>query len=278
MAKKTLPSIDPAEKDALADRLADSRKYRQLNLPRETFLDLIEKAAQTRSSIKDVDEVMRRKLHNLVAPYLGDPHYEQMHKTIPALPVSYDDPAVRQFCLTALNSHSSTRERIPIQEEFYRRIFLFTGTPAVILDLACGLNPFALPWMHLTPTARYLAYDLHEPRIEMINAFLNHFGQGGAAIQQDILVDPPQTPADVAFFFKEAHRFEQRESGCVRAFLENLPVKFILLSLPTETLTGPRSMLDQDRRLVDAACTGQPWDLEEMIFPSEIVFCIRKIV
>ena len=276
MANKTLLSIDPSEKAALADRLANSRKYRPLNLPRETFLDLIEKAAQTRSSIKDVDEVVRRKLHNLVAPYLGDPPYEQLVETIPSLPLHFDHPAVRQFCLTVLNSHSSTRERIPIQEEFYQRIFSFTGKPAVILDLACGLNPFSLPWMRLPSSTSYLAYDLHQPRIDLIAAFLNHFGHGGAAIQQDILLDPPQTPADVAFFFKEAHRFEQRESGCVRTFLERLPVKFILLSLPAKTLTGRRSMLDQDRRLVDTACAGQPWGLEEMIFPSEIVFCIQK--
>ncbi len=33
---------------------------------------------------------------------------------------------------------------------------------------------------------------------------------------QDILIKPPDVEADIAFFFKEAHRFEQRQHGCNR--------------------------------------------------------------
>jgi hypothetical protein len=35
-------------------------------------------------------------------------------------------------------------------------------------------------------------------------------------------------------------------------------------------------MLEQDRKLVRAACFDQPWSVEEILLASEIVFWIRK--
>jgi 16S rRNA (guanine(1405)-N(7))-methyltransferase len=276
MTRKSPPTITTEEKTALADHLAVVRKYHELDIPRATLIDLIDKASQPQRSLKEVEKVVRRKLHNLVAPYLGDPQYEPLMAQIAQLPPALNAPETEHFCLNILNSHASTRERMPINREFYQRVFTHTGTPSVILDLACGLNPFALPWMNLPSRTQYIAYDLHLPRVQLIDTFFRHVGQSGAAIQQDILAAPPQVEADVAFFFKEAHRFEQRETASTRKFLEHLNANIILLSLPTETLTGRRSMLEQDRALVASACAGQPWQIDEILFPSEIVFCIRK--
>lgn len=274
--KKRYSLADKTFVSDLVARLTASRKYRNLNIPQQTIQDLVEKAMQSHADPKEVEDIVRQKLHNLVAPYLGDPNYANLLDSLRDLPAELGSAEVRQFCLQVLNAHSSTRERIPVNEEFYREIFSFTGSPRTILDVACGLNPFALPWMHLQSDTRYLAYDLHQPRVALINAFFTHAGQNGSAIHQDILVDPPQVPADVVFFFKEAHRFDQREHGCNRSFLRELPAKYILLSLPTVSLTGRHSMLDQDRRLVEAACDDQGWQVSELLFDSEIVFCIRK--
>ncbi len=276
MVKKSPSILDEGFAAALADRLADSRKYRRLALPRETLLDLITKASRTHSSSREIEEIVRRKLHNLVAPYLGEPDYVRLQSRIADLSSDLHADEVIQFCLEALNAHASTRERVPINAEFYSRLFSTTSTPAVILDLACGMNPFALPWMNLPPSTQYFAYDLHQPRVDLINAFFRHFGQAGCAIHQDILLEPPADPGATVLFFKEAHRFEQRETGCVRSFLQRLASLQILLSLPVETLSGSRSMLEQDRRLVAAACVDTGWQVSELLFSTEIVFFIRK--
>lgn len=262
----------------LADRLADSRKYRRLAIPRETLLDLINKATQTHTSSREIEEVVRRKMHNLVAPYLGEPDYTLLRSCIFDLPRDLQTEDLKRFCLGVLNTHASTRERVPINAEFYSGLFAATGTPAVILDLACGMQPFALPWMNLPPSTQYFAYDLHQPRIDLINAFFQHISQAGRAIKQDILLDPPADEAAIVFFFKEAHRFEQRENGSVRTFLHRLASRQILLSLPVETLSGRRSMLDQDRRLVASACADTNWQVNELLFSTEIVFFIKKDV
>jgi len=276
MVKKAPSILDEGFAASLADRLADSRKYRRLAIPRQTLLDLITRASQTHSSSREVEEVVRRKLHNLVAPYLGEPDYVLLQSRISDLPLDLHDDEVIRFCLEVLNAHASTSERVPINAEFYSRIYDCAGIPPVILDLACGMNPFALPWMNLPLSTQYFAYDLHQPRVDLINAFFKHFGQAGCAIHQDILLDPPADPSATVLFFKEAHRFEQRETGSVRSFLHRLASRQILLSLPVETLSGRRSMLEQDRRLVAAACAGTEWQVTELLFSTEIVFFIRK--
>jgi len=276
MVKKTPAVNDEDFAAVLADKLADSRKYRRLGIPRETLLDLINKASLTHTSFREIEEVVRRKMHNLVAPYLGEPDYTLLQSRIAELPRDLHAEEVSRFCLEVLNTHASTRERVPIHAEFYSRLFAAAGTPAVILDLACGMHPFALPWMNLPPSTHYFAYDLHQPRIELINTFFEHFGQAGHAVKQDILLDPPADETATVFFFKEAHRFEQRENGSVRSFLHRLASQQILLSLPVETLSGRRSMLDQDRRLVTSACADTNWQITELFFSTEIVFFIRK--
>lgn len=262
--------------EALYQKLGAARKYRGLSLPRETVRDLVQQNLEVHPAPRDLEEVVRQKLHNLVAPYLGDPDYSAIQKEMETVLAAGNEAEIKQLCKRILNCHASTRERLPILTDFYARIFSITGTPSTILDLACGLNPFALPWMGLPRETRYLAYDLHQPRVNLINAFLQGVHQSGAAVHGDILVAPPQEPADVAFFFKEAHRFDQRRKGCNREFFRALPVKYLLVSLPTESLTGRHSKLDQDRRLIEIAVSGTNWELSELLFDSEIVFCIRK--
>ena len=172
--------------------------------------------------------------------------------------------------------HASTKERLPILADFYQKIFAITGIPTSILDLACGLNPFALPFMNLPASISYRAFDLHQPRIDLINEFFTLLGYPATAEKRDILVDPPQERADVAFFFKEAHRFEQRQHGCNRAFWESLNVNYLLVSLPTANLSGSHSMIDGQRILVERTIKDKPWSVQELVFDTEIVFCINK--
>ncbi len=275
MAKKT-SSLSPEFTHELVSKLRLARKYRLLNIPSETITNLIEQNRQAHPDPVDLEQVVRQKLHNLVAPYLGDPDYSRMMQWLPEIAGSRESGELEDFCTEVLNSHASTRERLPIVGAFYESIFAVSGKPRSILDLACGLNPFAIPWMGLAPNTDYHAYDLHLPRVELINAFFKAIHQAGQAFHADILVNPPQDIADVAFFFKEAHRFDQRHKGCNRDFFTALNVKYLLVSLPTLSLTWRHSKVDQDRRLIEHAVSGTNWNIQELIFESEIVFCIRK--
>ncbi len=261
--------------DKLIQSILSSRKYKALGIPEATLMDLIRQEAGRDRSPKELEQAVREKLHNIVAAYLGDPDYTAAAPRLEAAFATGPD-ALRAECRALLAAHASTRERLAILDDFYPRLFALTGIPRVVLDLACGLHPFGLPWMGLPPDCAYHAYDLNRPRVGLINHFLRLNGLAELSRHQDILVEPPQVRADVAFFFKEAHRFEQRQRGCNRAFWQALPVRWLLVSLPASSLTGRRDLAAQQRALVARTLAGLDWPVTEVQVLDEIVFCIDK--
>lgn len=264
----------------LVNELLNSRKYRALNLPAETVRDLLEQELPRHRNSKDALKAVRHKLHTIVAPYLGDPDYDQVTADLRAVSTvsagAANPEALRAACAGVLAAHASTRERLQVLDDFYPRLFAVTGQPGSILDLACGLNPFAWPWMGLSPSTRYHAYDIHAPRVAAINAFFETQGLAPLAELRDVLVRPPEIEADVAFLFKEAHRMEERARGCSRAFWRALKVRWLLVSLPAESLSGKFQLAERQRALVNQAIGDAGWPVTELTFGAEIVFCIEK--
>lgn len=258
------------------DEVRSSRKYRSMDIPETLLKDLLERELTAGHSQKEAAKLARQKLHNIAAPYLGDPDYAQSALALEEAFASGDPEVVKQACAKLLAAHASTKERIPILEEFYRSIFAVTGLPGSILDLACGLNPLAFPWMGLPPSVRYIACDIHRPRLELINRYFQLQGLAPLAEHRDVLVDPPRYAVDVAFFFKEAHRFEQRQRGCNRAFWQAIRAHWLLVSLPAVSLGGHHSLADRQRRLVCGVLENMNRPVSELQVGDELVFCIEK--
>jgi 16S rRNA (guanine(1405)-N(7))-methyltransferase len=260
--------------EELVQKILESRKYRDLHLPAETIRDLIRQESARYSDTRRMQESVRRKLHQLTAPYLGDPNYE---KELDTLRTIYDPIALESFADRMLAAHTSTHERQPYLQAFYQTLFQAVGTPHSVLDLACGLNPFALPNMGLDRNVRYFAYDIHLPRIRLLNAFFERaaFPQAHAE-QRDILIDPPAQKAEVAFFFKEAHRLDQRRKGSNRILWDALQVNTLLVSLPCRDIGKTHDLRERMRRLVMENLEGKTWLVDEIAFEDEMVFCIHK--
>ena len=260
----------------LVDEILDSKKYRQAGLNRQTVTDLIHQEAGHHTSHKKLIKAVRRKLHNIVAPYLGEPDYDDLSSRLEKINnPSLDSPELQAICYEALSQHASTAERIPHMDSFYNQLFSETGTPEILLDLACGLKPLAFPWMGLPITTRYHAYDIRQPRIDFINRFFRKIDIVPLAENRDILVNPPDIQADLALFFKEAHRFEKRQPGCNRSFWANLKVAILAVSLPATDLSGRHSLIPQHRKLVDDNLPRHH-TVRELILENEIVFLIEK--
>lgn len=257
-----------------AAKLLSAPKYRTLQLPRETVEDLIAQESLRYNDINKMQESVRKKLHQLTALYLGDPDYAQCSAELAEFSNTAD---LQDFADRMLSAHTSTSERLPYLQDFYQTIFAMTGKPHHILDLACGLNPFAITSMGLDKGVIYEAFDIHLPRIQLLNQFFAQAGYSEAhAIQQDILVTPPSQQADVAFFFKEAHRMEQRRKGSNRALWQALRSEIILVSLPSSDIGKTHDMSGRMENLVFTSIAGLNWSVEKMFFPDEIVFCIHK--
>jgi len=263
--------------ETLIDQLRAGRSYKDLDLPDETLRDLLALELSRYKKPADALKSARAKLHNILAPYLGDLDYSQAASDLHSAFESGYAEAVENTCRSFLEQHDSTRERLAYLEGFYKGIFSICGQPAAVLDLACGLNPFALPWMGLPRTTRFYAYDILPARIALINEFLRLSGCQPLAEVRDILVRPPEIEADAAFLFKEAHRLEKRRKGCNRALWAALKVKFLFVSLPRRSLDGKRDLRERMRGLVADNITDGDWDARgELDFPGEMVFWMKR--
>lgn len=267
-------NLTPENRDRLLERVLNAHKYRETGLNPLTVLNLIDQESPRQTSEKALYKAVRTKLHNIVAPYLGDPDYAQLTEKLDALAnPKLESLELRTICLEALKTHASTAERIPEQETLYQQLFAATGQPAAVVDLACALHPLAFPWMGLPLTTAYHAYDIVQPRVDFINQFFEVLGMAPLAENRDILVNPPEIQADLGIFFKEAHRFEKRQPGCNREFWANLNVETLAVSLPTTDLAGTHSLLDFHRQLVEANLAPGKIS-EELIFEKEVIFLI----
>ncbi len=269
-------TLTEQQRDELVGSILQSRKYRSLNIPAATVEDLLALEAEKQTSTRALVKVVRQKLHNIAAPYLGDPDYGKAAGCLEKAFASGREEDVRLACSRLLGMHASTSERLPVLQEFYDAVFGAIGQPETILDLACGLNPLAFPWMNLPTTVQYWAYDLHQPRVEMLNRYFALQGLQPLARHQDILVEPPQQEADVAFFFKEAHRFEQRQRGCNCAFWQAIHARVLVVTLPAVSLTGKHQLADKHRNLVYTTIGDLPWHVSELRVGTELIFCIDK--
>jgi 16S rRNA (guanine(1405)-N(7))-methyltransferase len=272
MSKSQIPKEEILQ---YVKEIINSPKYRGIDIPEDLIESLYQQEEPHHKRTQDLHKAVRKKLHNIVAPYLGDPDYKQAAIDLTNA-YNLNEEAVKTVCTDILNSHASTKERHPFLERFYQEIFLRIGKPQSILDLACGLHPFGLPWMELDQQCQYYAFDIVKERIDLINTFFTLSNRQPLAIQQDILLHPPQIKADVAFFFKEAHRFEQRQRGCNRNFWQALPVKHLLVSLPTTSMSLRHDKVDQHRRLVYENLQGLEWTVEEFQVENELIFWVQK--
>jgi 16S rRNA (guanine(1405)-N(7))-methyltransferase len=262
--------------DELIYAIRQSSKYKKANICEVTIRDLIETELPRHRHQSEAIQAAKKKLHKIVAPYLGDPNYDESIQQLEMSFSSNKAEKIKATCTAIMANHLSTRERQPLLNNFYRKIFAHTGIPKRILDIACGLHPLSFPWMELPKSTRYYAYDLHQTRVEFLNQYFVLQGLAPLAIAQDILIDFPAESADMAFIFKEVHRFEQRQRGCTLPLLDALQVRHIIISLPTTSASGKWDVTDRYRELVYGLIRDRPWPVDEIEFSSELVFMIEK--
>jgi 16S rRNA (guanine(1405)-N(7))-methyltransferase len=242
--------------NGLVTAVKQSKKYG--NTSEETIRELAEEALRRYKKPKQALKHVRTQLHSIMAPYLGDPDYEAAKEELTAVFATNDPEQIKTTCQELMVAHLSTRERLPLLDTFYQEIFAVTGKPDSLLDIACGLNPLAFPWMDLPTSTCFYAYDIHEPRIDFLNHYFALQGLEPLAKLQDVAIQFPQEEADVALFLKEMPRFARNYGDLGRPLLEALNVRWLVISFPFQ--------------LID----GLPWQATEILFEGELVFCIDK--
>ncbi len=266
--------VSEQDLETVVAAVKQSKKYRDTS--EETVRQLAAEALQQHKKPKQALKAVRTRLHSIMAPYLGDPDYEEAAEQLTAAFASGDEAQIKESCRQIMGYHLSTRERLPLLDTFYRDIFAITGQPQRLLDIASGLNPLAFPWMGLPTTVELIAYDIHEPRIEFLNHYFRLQGLPPLAKLQDVALHFPEETADVALFLKEMPRFERNYPGKGRPFLQALQVQHLVVSFPTISTHGGRNLTNRYRQFFEELTAGQSWAISELLYEGELVFVARK--
>ncbi|HLC70983.1 MAG TPA: hypothetical protein VJI32_03190 [Candidatus Nanoarchaeia archaeon] len=182
-----------------------------------------------------------------------------------------------------LDTHSSTRERLPFYEKLYAKIFKITGKPATILDVGCGINPFSIPLMNLSPL-HYYAYDLSDDEIETLNHFFDYLHKKNSSFtgKADIL-DVLQWAklstlgsADLCFLFKMTDVLDRGKGHKVTEIvIAKVPARYVVVSFPTHTMSGKKMRVPQ-RNWMQWMCTRLGYSFKVLEFPTEIFYVVKK--
>lgn len=253
-----------------------SKKYRTVCV--DTVRQIAGRELKNHGNLRAATKATKRRLHQVYGAFEGALDYatvlEQLRNAYGCASAERE-AGIKAACREILGLHASTRERLPILDRFYASIFERTGQPGSILDLGCGLNPLALPWMGLPPGSRYVALDVDADRIRFLNRYLELAGMEPRARCQDILVNPPGKVADVALLLKMSPSLERQEAGATGALIEQLRTPFVAVSFSIKSLGGrEKGMLDHYRTQFLALARERSWTTETLVFDTELVIIV----
>ena len=229
-------------------------------------------------SFKAAVKAVRSKLHQVGSAYhSGKLDYPKWEADLGNLPHNLSAPALQDFCRQAMQQHASTSERLPYLEEFFSETLASLGKIESVLDLACGLNPLAIPWMPLQPDAAYYACDIYADMITFIDHFLSHTAVAGQASVCNLIEDVPQTRVQVALLLKTIPCLEHLDRHIGARLLETIPADNILVSFPARSLGGrSKGMLENYENRFQDLIAGKKWQVQRFEIPTELAFLLMR--
>ncbi len=267
--------IDPVL-EALVAEVQSSPKYHAIHPGLVRRIAALELAKGRKG--KEAVKAVRNKLHQVGGAYQENLiDYAKLTSELASLPGHLDDPALQAFCRRAMQQHASTRERLSILEQIFNQALAPLAPVTSLLDLACGLNPLALPWMPLATDAPYYACDIYSDQMEFLNHFLAHIRRPGRAELCDLTAELPAQRAQVALLLKTIPCLEQVDKSIGPRLLDGIPADHLLVSFPVASLGGRgKGMLENYESHFLQLAAGRAWRIQRFEFSRELVFLVSR--
>lgn len=265
----------PQQVEQLVAEVQQSAKYRAIC---PGLIASLGERELEKQSLREAVKAVKRKLHQVGGAYTVQPMRYATWLQELTVAHAQGEEALRATCRRIMAAHASSRERLPILDRFYAEALAPLGPLHSVLDVACGLNPLAAPWMPLAPGARYIAYDIYTDLMPFVQGFLGLLGLRGEALALDVLQDLPVHEAvDCALLLKAIPCLEQVDPTAGSRMLRQLPAQHLLVSFPVASLGGRHKGMPAhyEQRLM-ALLAGEDWRVQRLAFDTELAFLIHK--
>ena len=176
----------------------------------------------------------------------------------------------------ALGTNLSTKERINIYKELYKKIFQITGKPKTILDIGAGMNPISYKFLGVKP--KYIAIEIDKEDVKFLNNFFKINKINGKAILMHIneknIKKLPKS--DLTFLFKAIDPIEIKKGHkLAEKLVKELKSKNIIISFPTKTISQKQMNYPQ-RGWIEQMLKRLKLEFKILKYPNEIFYIIKK--
>lgn len=231
------------------------------------LLRIAESYAQRYKKDKDAVKAAKALLHQISAGFISAAELDTAFSLILAKAPEEE----------ILRLHASSRERLLYTNEFYD--FIFGGDSSEsVLDIGCGLNPLALPYMNLQGGTRYMAADIDTGCLAAIGEYFRINGINGDVFPWDAAAGAPDKTADTALCLKLLPSLELGTKGSAAALLSGLRTKRIAVSFPLKSLGGrEKGMLQTYTSMAESLAVQCGLDItKNAVIGRELVFIYKK--
>src|SRR5260370_6649347 len=198
--------------DQLIEAILASPKYKSVSSDLVRYIGTQELAKG--HNLKEDIKGAKNKLHQVGGAYQDSaPRYRAWLDKLKQASQTENRKELLAVCQWIMQYHSSTRERLPILEQFYSTILANLPPINSVIDIACGLHPLAIPWMPLSEHVQYFAYDIYEDMIGFLNASLALMPVQASGKVSDVIHSCPMQKVDIAFILKAIPCLEQEDKS-----------------------------------------------------------------
>lgn len=261
--------------DKFVTQVQESAKYAQLDpdLVRQIALEELRNQKDQRDALKTT----RTRLHRLAGAFLAPKiYYAKWLDNLKSIPLD-DHEAFKETSKTMMKLHASTQERLPFLDSFFQTCLASIAPVSSVLDLACGLNPLAIPWMPLREDWTYNACDVVEPLVGFLNAYLPLVGQAASAFTCNLLQSIPQHKVQVAFLLKLLPILDQVDPHASLRLLDQVRADHLLISYPSKSLGGrSKGMKKTYAEYFERITSGRKFEIRSFDFPNETVYLLSR--
>ena len=262
--------------DQLVEAVQASSKYKSIGSDFIRYIGTQELAR--RHNLKEAIKSTKNKLHQVGGAYQdAPPRYAWWLDQLKQASRSGNRQHFLDMCKWIMGHHSSTRERLPILEQFYSTILADLPPIRSVIDIACGLHPLAIPWMSLSEHAQYYAYDIYEDMVGFLNDCMALMPVQGYADTCDVIHYCPTQKVDVAFILKAIPCLEQVDKSTGLHLLESINADYLVVSFPAHSLGGKnKGMIPNYESRFYKQVAHKSWSIQRFEFPGELVFLVSK--
>jgi 16S rRNA (guanine(1405)-N(7))-methyltransferase len=272
----TEPASNPSGAELVAQDLRASQRYGSIT---QSVLERTARWAVARTgSRKEAVKLARRRLHQIHGAFIGPHDLKRAQRLLDAVEPPPDQGRLRELCAQVLSCHASTAERLPYLEQFADVVGRFAPRPNAVVDLACGLNPFALPWLDLPADCTYHAVDI-DSRVLGLTRRLGELQPVAIETAEWDLVSssPPAAEGDAVLLLKTLPSLERQDRGAARHVLESLSAPVVFVSFPARSLGGrERGMRETYDAELDRMLPDDMVRVHTESFPTETLYVLAR--